>query len=43
MLLDINPLSIEDMLSVHGLMMKKLVLEYGRFRSSGVGVIANAL
>ena len=34
----INPFSIEDLLSIHKLMMKNLVSDAGHFRSKGVGI-----
>lgn len=38
MMLSLNPLSIEDLLKAHRLMMQGLIPENGRFRSGGVGV-----
>ena len=38
LMLSLNPLSINDLLTAHKLMMKDLVKENGRFRSGGVGV-----
>ena len=38
LMLSLNPLSVDDLLKAHGLMMKGLVLENGRFRSGGVGI-----
>ena len=32
LMLSLNPLSVDDLLKAHGLMMKGLVLENGRFR-----------
>lgn len=40
MMLQLNPSSVEDLLTAHRLMMKGLVKENGRFRSGGVGVFA---
>lgn len=40
LLLTLEPLSINDLLQAHRLMMKGLVKENGRFRSGGVGVFA---
>jgi len=34
----INPYNIKDMLRVHGVMMKDLVEEFGKFRSKNVGI-----
>ena len=34
----INPFSIEDLLSIHGVMMKDLASDAGHFRSKGVGI-----
>lgn len=39
-LLSFDPLSVEDLLKAHKLMMKDLVTGYGHFRTSGVGVFA---
>lgn len=38
LMLGLNPLSVDDLLKAHKLMMNGLVLENGRFRSGGVGV-----
>ena len=38
LMLGLNPLSVDDLLKEHKLMMNGLVLENGRFRSGGVGV-----
>lgn len=38
LMLRLNPLSVDDLLKAHKLMMNGLVLENGRFRSGGVGV-----
>ena len=38
LLLDLDPLSVDDLLKAHGLMMAGLIPENGRFRSQGVGV-----
>ena len=38
LMLQLDPLSIDDLLKAHSLMMKDLVPENGRFRSSGVGL-----
>ena len=38
LMLSLNPLSVDDLLKAHGLMMKGLVLENGRFQSGGVGI-----
>lgn len=38
LMLRLNPLSMDDLLKAHKLMMNGLVLENGRFRSGGVGV-----
>ena len=38
LMLKLNPLSVKDLLKAHRLMMKGLVKENGKFRSSGVGV-----
>lgn len=38
LMLKLNPLSVDDLLKAHKLMMNGLVLENGRFRSGGVGV-----
>lgn len=38
LMLRLNPLSVEDLLTAHRLMMNGLVPENGRFRSGGVGV-----
>lgn len=35
---NLSPYSIDDMLSAHGLLMKALVDEVGKFRSGGVGI-----
>ena len=40
LLLTLNPLSINDLLKAHQLMMNGLVKENGKFRSGGVGVFA---
>ena len=40
MMQSLNPLSEEDLLKAHRLMMNSLVREAGRFRSGGVGVMA---
>ena len=40
LLLTLNPLSINDLLKAHQLMMNGLVKENGKFRSRGVGVFA---
>ena len=37
-MLTLNPLSIEDLLKAHKLMMNDLVKENGRFRNGGVGI-----
>ena len=37
---DINPYDMDDMLSVHGMMMRYLLDDAGRFRASGVGIFA---
>ena len=39
-LLDINPYDMDDLLSVHGTMMRYLLDDAGRFRTGGVGVFA---
>ncbi len=38
LMLSLNPLSVDDLLRAHGLMMKGLVPENGRFRSGSVGI-----
>ncbi len=38
MMLDLDPMSIDDLLKAHKVMMSGLVRENGRFRSAGVGV-----
>ncbi len=38
MMLELDPMSIDDLLKAHKVMMKDLVDESGRFRSGGVGV-----
>lgn len=38
LMLELNPLSVNDLLKAHRLMMKDLVPENGKFRSGGVGV-----
>ena len=38
LMLELNPLSVDDLLNAHGLMMAGLIPENGRFRSQGVGV-----
>ena len=38
LMLGLDPLSVDDLLKAHKLMMNGLVLENGRFRSGGVGV-----
>lgn len=38
LMLQLDPLSIDDLLKAYSLMMKDLVPENGRFRSSGVGL-----
>ncbi len=38
MMLDLDPMSIDDLLKAHKIMMNGLVNENGRFRSGGVGV-----
>ncbi len=38
MMLDLDPMSIDDLLKAHKVMMSGLVKENGRFRSGGVGV-----
>ena len=38
MLLSFNPYSIDDLLRAHGILMRDLVSEAGRFRSGGIGV-----
>ena len=38
LMLELNPLSSDDLLKAHGLMMAGLIPEDGRFRSKGVGV-----
>ncbi len=38
MLENIDPFSVKDLLSIHGLMMKDLVADAGHFRSKGVGI-----
>ncbi len=38
LMLELDPLSVDDLLKAHGLMMAGLVPENGRFRSRGVGV-----
>lgn len=38
LMLELDPLSIDDLLKAHGLMMAGLVPEKGRFRSRGVGI-----
>jgi len=38
---EINPFEIKDMLKVHGVMMKDLVHEAGRFRTHNVGIYNN--
>ena len=38
LLLELDPLSVDDLLKAHGLMMAGLVPENGKFRSRGVGV-----
>ena len=38
-MLTLNPLSIEDLLKAHKLMMNDLVKENGRFRNGGVGIL----
>lgn len=39
-LLEIDPYSIDDLLSIHGTMMRYLLDDAGRFRSGGVGIYA---
>lgn len=38
LMLELDPLSIDDLLEAHGLMMSELIPENGRFRSQGAGV-----
>lgn len=38
LMLQLNPASVEDLLTAHKLMMRGLVVENGQFRSKGVGV-----
>lgn len=38
LMLELDPLSVDDLLKVHGLMMAGLIPGSGKFRSSGVGV-----
>lgn len=38
LMLELNPLSVDDLLKVHGLMMAGLIPENGRFRAKCVGV-----
>ena len=38
LMLELDPLSVDDLLKAHGLMMAGLIPENGRFRSQGVGV-----
>ncbi len=38
LMLDLNPLSVDDLLKAHRLMMAGLIPESGKFRTSGVGV-----
>ena len=40
LMLSLDPLSVDDLLKAHRLMMDELVKENGRFRSGGVGVFA---
>lgn len=39
LMLELDPLSADDLLKAHGLMMSGLIPENGRFRSKGVGVL----
>lgn len=43
LILELDPLSVEDLLKAHRLMMKGLVAENGQFRSGGVGVFDGEL
>jgi Fic family protein len=38
----INPLNINDLLNAHAVLMNQLIVEPGRFRSSGVGIFKGA-